>query len=40
MGGAIMATTSGGRVDEYKGELTTAVFMVAILAASGGLLFG
>lgn len=35
-----MPIGAAGRASEYKGGLTGAVIFVAIIAASGGLLFG
>jgi MFS transporter, SP family, sugar:H+ symporter len=40
MGGAVIDLSSKGRHEEYEGKTTTAVVLIAIVAASGGLLFG
>lgn len=39
-GGPIGPIGAAGRAAEYHGRLTGAVIFVAIIAASGGLLFG
>lgn len=35
-----MVTRENSRVDQYKGKTTGYVIVVAMVAASGGLLFG
>jgi MFS transporter, SP family, sugar:H+ symporter len=40
-GGAVVTTSDEGRGAQYNGKgLTGAVLLVAVVAASGGLLFG
>ena len=40
MAGGGVAIGAAGRASEYKGGLTAYVVFVAVIAASGGLLFG
>jgi hypothetical protein len=39
-GGPIGPIGAAGRADQYKGGLTWRVLFIAVVAASGGLLFG
>lgn len=39
-GGGVVHIGAAGRAADYQGKLTMAVMLVAITAASGGLLFG
>ena len=39
-GGPISPIGAAGRASQYKGGMTTSVMFIAVVAASGGLLFG
>ena len=40
MGGGFVSSAGAGRAAEYKGGLSCYVLFTAIVASSGGLLFG
>lgn len=39
-GGGVAPIGAAGRASEYQGGITAAIMFVALIAASGGLLFG